>query len=585
MIISIPLTSHNTNFLMIFFFILLSLFSAKRYKDFTIIPVYGTKVSPYNNPFETHDFYSIPFCPYTEKETKTPRRLSDAFLGNNLQRTSVSLKFKMNETNQQLCQITLNHRTKEKFQNAIKRHFYYQLDIDKLPVWSLIGAKGNQENSNQSFVFTKQHFTVYYNENRIISVSLTPENPVSLDSNTLNFTYSVYWHPTSKTKAQRIQNYSDLSFFVKSNTLMNFAVFLFLILLMIFAILFTLTRYVADDFKKIKNESQYNDFEIDFRSAKGWKMIHADVFRHPRHSAFLSILCGTGAQIFTALLMYLEISYLFWPYFNSTTYFNVIILCYSIASLISGYFSAGLYKRWGGDKWIPQLIATTFFVPSLFFTAEFALDFISLFYGYTKLSKIKPYIVLFLVLIFIILPLTLIGGIFGRHWFILGPNPGRVGLISRNIPRQPFYLNNYFVSFVVGLLSFLSVFAQIHSLLNSIAQFQVDIIWMIALVVLLLLASVVACLTLSLVYLKLSAENYLWHWISFTAPFSISFFIFGYSIYYCMKYTAITSYLHAFYFFSYALVLSLIVGVICGFIGFCISALFVRKMYTIIKSD
>ena len=39
-----------------FFFLYFTLLSAKRYKNDANIPVYGSKVSPFKNPFETYDF-------------------------------------------------------------------------------------------------------------------------------------------------------------------------------------------------------------------------------------------------------------------------------------------------------------------------------------------------------------------------------------------------------------------------------------------------------------------------------------------------------------------------------------------------
>lgn len=570
-----------------FFFLYFTLLSAKRYKNDANIPVYGSKVSPFKNPFETYDFFSFPFCPYNGNDKEPPKRLADAFFGNHLQRTSVTLNFKKDVNNSHLCKVDLNDQKRSKFKDAINRKFYYQLYIDKLPVWSFVGAKGIKDNS-LLYIFTRQHFTIYYNQNRIISIFLNPEAPVSIESNSIEFSYTVDWKPTNQTKNQRIQNYNNNKFFMQSNPLSSvYSVIILACVLILLAIIF-LIKSVSDDFSRFQKESEYNDFEFDFQYnniEKGWKMVHADVFRPPRQYMFLSILFGNGSQIFTALLLYFLLTVIFGQYFDRSIYFNIIIFSYSIAALVGGYFSAGLYKRWGGNNWIKQLVASTYFVPSIFFTFEFILDGISLFEKTLKISKIKPYIVLFLVLNIIILPLTIVGGIVGRHWFIIGPNPARVSMVKRNIPRQPFYLNNIFVSFVIGSLSFLSVYAEIHSILNALVQYQVNFVWMMSLLVLLLLTCVISCLTVFTVYKKLSAEDYEWQWISFLGPFSISFFIYLYSIYYFNQYSAISGILHFLYYFAYTSVLSLTVGIICGFIGFTVSALFVRRIYTNIKAD
>ncbi|OHS92784.1 Transmembrane 9 superfamily member 3 [Tritrichomonas foetus] len=573
--------------LMFPFFFFTYFISAKRYKENASIPVYGTKVSPYHNPFETYDYFSLPFCSYSGVDLDPPRRLSDAFLGNNPQRTGVTLSFLRPENNTKICSIELNEVTRKKFTKAIESKSYYQLYIDKLPVWSLVGAKGVKDKS-QYYVFSRQHFIIYYNVNRIISIILNPESPAPTNSKTIDFSYSVEWIPTNKSKSQRIQNYNNNKFFMQSNPLTSIIWMLLVVCVLMLVAICWLTRSVGDDFNRFQREAEYNDFEIDFHSEKGWKMIHADVFRPPKNYLLLSILFGNGAQIFTAALIYLFLGVIFGNHFSRGVNGFVFVLSYGIAAFVGGYFSAGLYKRWGGMKWINQLVASTFAIPSLFFTIEFIIDAISLFLKTTKISKVKPYIILFLLLIFLILPLSIFGGIIGRHFFIIGPNPTRVSMVRRSIPRQPFYLNNYFLSAVIGLISFFSIYAEIHSLLNAIFQYQVNFVWILALIVLLLLACVVSCSTVFIVYKKLSAEDYEWQWISFIGPFSIAFYIFGYSIYYFMKFTffsGVSRFLNYFAYFSYTSIFSLTIGTICGFIGFTNSALFVRRIYKNVKAD
>ena len=567
-----------------FFSFLFVFIGSKRYKEHDEIPVYGTKVSPYTNPFESYDYFSLPFCPYSGSDLDPPKRMFDAFLGNNLQRTGLTLKFAENKTDSNICTIHLNEQTAKKFSQAVEKKFYYQLYIDKLPVWAMVGAKGLR-NKTQHFVFSLQHFVIYYNQNRIISVSLNPEMPVPLEMGNIDFSYTVEWLETNQTKSQRIQNYNNNKFFNNARTLSNVFYMIGLVGVCILIAIIALLRSIGNDFSRFQRESEYNDFEIDFHAEKGWKMIHADVFRPPRNYTLLSILFGNGAQIFTALLIYFIFNVLFGQHFNRDTYIYIMILSYSIAGFVGGYFSAGLYKRWGGTKWIPQLLATTYLVPSLFFSSEFILDTFSLFSKVTKLSKIKPYIFLFFVLCFIITPLTIFGGIIGRHWFIIGPNPTRVSMIRRTIPPQPLYLKNYILCLIIGFISFGSVYMEIHTLLNAIIQYQVNTIWALSLIILILLACVVSCLTVLAVYRKLSSEDYEWQWISFMGPFSISLFIFIYSIVYFDTHTSITGILQTLYFFSYTGVLSLTGGIVCGFIGFSVSAIFVRKIYTNIKAE
>ena len=177
------------------------------------------------------------------------------------------------------------------------------------------------------------------------------------------------------------------------------------------------------------------------------------------------------------------------------------------------------------------------------------------------------------------------GGIVGRNYFFVGQNPTRVGLIKRNIPPTPFYLKIPFVSMVISILSFGSTFMEINYVLMALWQYKMHQVWGFSLLVTLLLFVVVGCSTTVAVYLRLSFENYLWHWMSFIAPSGVTLYVFGYSVYYFMYKTEMTGVLQTMYFFAYSGILSCTIGVTCGFIGFISSAWFVSRIYTTINTD
>ncbi|VDN42779.1 unnamed protein product [Gongylonema pulchrum] len=45
--------------------------------------------------------------------------------------------------------------------------------------------------------------------------------------------------------------------------------------------------------------ARYNqlDNEEDAQEEFGWKLVHGDVFRPPRHAMFLSVFVGSGCQV------------------------------------------------------------------------------------------------------------------------------------------------------------------------------------------------------------------------------------------------------------------------------------------------
>lgn len=101
--------------------------------------------------------------------------------------------------------------------------------------------------------------------------------------------------------------------------------------------------------------SQDNDFSSDDESLEditGWKLLHGDVFRPPRNAGLLSPLIGSGMQLLfmsTALLI-LGCSGLLNPSFRGG-FVSVGMGLFVFAGIFSGYFSARVYKTFGGLNW------------------------------------------------------------------------------------------------------------------------------------------------------------------------------------------------------------------------------------------
>lgn len=49
-----------------------------------------------------------------------------------------------------------------------------------------------------------------------------------------------------------------------------------------------------------KDIARYNqmDMQEDVQEDSGWKLVHGDVFRPPKHTLLLSVLLGSGSQLF-----------------------------------------------------------------------------------------------------------------------------------------------------------------------------------------------------------------------------------------------------------------------------------------------
>lgn len=64
------------------------------------------------------------------------------------------------------------------------------------------------------------YISILYNQDRIIEVNLTSENPVPIEAGQkLQFTYSVHWKETSKPFGSRFNRYLEYDFFGKKRKL------------------------------------------------------------------------------------------------------------------------------------------------------------------------------------------------------------------------------------------------------------------------------------------------------------------------------------------------------------------------------
>ena len=102
----------------------------------------------------------------------------------------------------------------ETFKYAISQHYWYQLYLDDLPVWGMVGEivgseeelaemeaeehGGHEHETHDAFIYTTKRFSVAYNGRQIIEVNLTAEDPVPATAGQkLELTYAVSWHETT----------------------------------------------------------------------------------------------------------------------------------------------------------------------------------------------------------------------------------------------------------------------------------------------------------------------------------------------------------------------------------------------------
>eukprot|EP00201_Polytomella_parva_P019090 CAMPEP_0175051062 /NCGR_PEP_ID=MMETSP0052_2-20121109/7589_1 /TAXON_ID=51329 ORGANISM="Polytomella parva, Strain SAG 63-3" /NCGR_SAMPLE_ID=MMETSP0052_2 /ASSEMBLY_ACC=CAM_ASM_000194 /LENGTH=377 /DNA_ID=CAMNT_0016315301 /DNA_START=82 /DNA_END=1212 /DNA_ORIENTATION=+ len=348
-----------------------------KYEPNEQVKFWVNKVGPYNNPQETYNYYSLPYCKPlpNQKAEHSWGGLGEVLQGNELINSQLDIKFKKDVSSMAICTTRLNEHRREVFNSAIHRHYWYEFFVDDLPVWGFVGELKKDENGEeQAYVFTHRHFDISFNNNRIIHVNQTSDNPVLLsNASTLYFTVSVKWHSSNTPFSKRFDRFLDNSFFEHRvhwfSILNSFLMVIFLLGIVSIILMRTLRkdiqRYALSASNDLETQNPHrtlgsggigvvgvgSSIDDDDIEETGWKLVHGDVFRPPRRLTLLAACLGTGVQlsILTVAVIVLSIA---GDYFTERgTILTVFILFYTFTSVIGGFVSGGFYARHDGRRW------------------------------------------------------------------------------------------------------------------------------------------------------------------------------------------------------------------------------------------
>ncbi|AQK39593.1 Transmembrane 9 superfamily member 1 [Zea mays] len=568
--------------------------SDHKYKTEEPVKLWVNKVGPYNNPQETYNYYSLPFCQPSENPTHKWGGLGEVLGGNELIDSQLEIKFLKNVEKGFICTLELDAKKVQQFADAIESSYWFEFFI------GFVG-ESDKNSENKHYLYTHKNILVKYNDNRIIHVNLTQESPKLLeDGKKLEMTYSVKWVATDVSFARRFEVYLDYPFF--EHQIHWFSIFnsFMMVIFLTGLVSMILMRTLRNDYAKYAREDDdLESLERDVNEESGWKLVHGDVFRPPRSLMFLSALVGIGTQLAALILLvivlaivgmlYIGILITKFPDRGMGTWRGAIIttfiVCYALTSFISGYVSGGLYSRSGGKNWIKAMVLTASLFPFLCFSIGFALNTIAIFYRSLAAIPFGTMVVMFVLWAFISFPLVLLGTVVGRNWSGAPNNPCRVKTIPRPIPEKKWYLTPSVISLMGGLLPFGSIFIEMYFVFTSFWNYKVYYVYGFMLLVFVILLIVTICVTIVGTYFLLNAENYHWQWTSFSSAASTALYVYLYSIYYYHVKTKMSGFFQTSFYFGYTLMFCLGLGILCGAIGYLGSTLFVRRIYRNIKCD
>lgn len=557
------------------------------YDDHDEVVLWMNTVGPYHNRQETYAYFSLPFCVGTKESIgHYHETLSEALQGVELEFSGLDIEFKADISTTPYCEIQLTEEKQKAFSYAVKNHYWYQMYLDDLPVWGIVGEMEDDEGSASYSIWTHKKFDIGYNGKQIVDVNLTSENKVKLKLDAkIPFTYEVNWKRSSIKFEDRFDKYLDPNFF--QHRIHWFSIFnsFMMVIFLVGLVSMILMRTLRKDYARYSKDEELDDMERDLGDEYGWKQVHGDVFRPASHSMLFSALVGAGYQVTVVVLSVIIFAILGELYTERGSLLSTAIFVYAATSPVNGYFGGSLYARMGGKIWIRQMLVSAFMLPALVCGTAFFINFIAIYYHASRAIPFGTMVAVTCICIFVILPLTLVGTVLGRNLAGQPDFPCRINAVPRPIPEKKWFMEPGVIIVLGGVLPFGSIFIEMYFIFTSFWAYKIYYVYGFMLLVFIILMIVTVCVTIVCTYFLLNAEDYRWQWTSFLAAASTSGYVYMYSFYYFFFKTKMYGLFQTAFYFGYMALFSLALGIMCGTVGYVGTSVFVRKIYSTVKID
>ncbi|KAF2671125.1 putative endosomal integral membrane protein [Microthyrium microscopicum] len=621
--------------------------SPTSYTDGDVVPLYVNHLTPSetdNNPnvqsVYSFDYYSseFHFCQPSDGPKQVAESLGSILFGDRIFTSPFALRMRQNVQCAAVCAeaepVTFPPADSTVVNQRILMNYIYNWLVDGLPagmqnedmatgdIFTLPGFPLGQINTDTGKPILHNHYEIHVeyheaasNEYRVVGFRVAPysradtvvtgtqascgsqDSPalqLSEDQDTkVAWTYSVVWERSDTPFATRWDKYLHV-YDPKIHWfwLINSAVIVCLLVGMVSTILLRTLRKDIARYNRLDQDIALEDYagtgihdDDGLAEDSGWKLVHADVFRPPRYPLPLAVLVGNGVQLF--LMTGFTIAFALFGFLspsNRGSLGTVMILFYTVFGFANGYVSARVYKFLNGEGWRRLFMYTPMCLPLFVFAVFF---FLNLFVWARGASGAVPFgtmLVLVLIWFVISLPLSLAGSWLGfRSEAIRAPT--RTNAIPRQIPPPIGWMKPIPAILVAGVLPFTAISVELSFILSSLWSGRFYYMFGFLFLCFGLMVMMCAAVTVLMVYFMLCAENYNWHWRAFYSAGATGAYVFVYALFHWVRSLSFASWTSGVLYLGYSALMSVLVFVLTGTIGFLASWLFVLKIYDSIKVD
>ncbi|GAA5807519.1 hypothetical protein MFLAVUS_000882 [Mucor flavus] len=582
------------------------------------VPLFVNSLKPMSNLQKSvlsYDYYDerFHFCKPDGGPKKKTESLGSVLFGDRIYTSKFQLTLGTEEEDRVLCTTEPIPEKDVVFINeCIKNDYALNWVVDDLPAAHIsndertseeyysIGFALGSHNNNQPELNNHYEITIEYHHRedgkyRVVGVLVTSSSrnqkvekgvlipskgPLVLKGGEqVVYTYSVKWISSAKPWATRWDNYLNvLDPSIHWFSLVNSIV---IVLFLTGMVAMILIRGLHQDISRYNAVEAQEDVQEDY----GWKLVHGDVFRPPQRPMLLSVLVGSGAQIVAMTGLTLVFAVLgFLSPSNRGALGTVMIIFFMVFSCISGFVSARIYKMNGGENWKMNIGLAATLVPGVIMSFLFAMNF---FLIHSHSSGAVPFgtmITLLGLWLIISLPLSVAGSYLGFRKPRI-EHPVRTNQIPRQIPDQPAYLRSIPSIMMGGILPFGAIFIELYFIMNSIwfhrVYYGIGFMFLVFIVLIFTCAQV----TILMCYFHICSEDYHWSWRAFLTSGAAGLYVFLYSILYYFTKLDISTFTSTVLYLGYSAVISILLAVFTGSVGYLSCLYFLQKIFASIKVD
>ncbi|KAK5069813.1 Transmembrane 9 superfamily member 2 [Lithohypha guttulata] len=586
----------------------------------------------------SYDYYhpGFRFCEPEEGPKWVRESLGSILFGDRIRTSPFELTLGINETCKSICPgKELDEKSAQFMAARIEQAYKVNLLIDGLPGAEIaedlttgelfnspgfpLGTVEGEGDAQRKLLYN--HWDIYIDYHkatlaagkyRVVNVLVVPSStavnryaspqkgecpdggPLVINENggqTITYTYSVFWRPSNQAWATRWDRYlhiTDPS--IHWFSLISSICFVVLLLALVSSIL---ARALHKDIQRYNRLDNINldDFngtsamDDDVQEDSGWKLVHGDVFRAPRYSMLLSVLLGSGAQLFVMVGLTVALSLLgFLSPSNRGWLTTVSLLLYTVLGYVGGYVSARAYKTYGGENWKLNMASTPLFVPGIVFIMFFVMNLFVWAKGSAGAVPLTTMFALVGIWFFISAPLSIFGSWTGFRVSVPDP-PTRVNQIPRQIPPGPSSLKPLPSMLLTGILPFCAIFVELYPILSSLWTGRIYYMFGFLFICYGIMVLTTACTTILLVYFLLCAEDYRWQWRAFLGSGMTGVYVFVIALWFWATRISFGGLTGAILYVGYSALIGFLVFVLTGSIGFVSSYWFLFRIYGSIKVD